>query len=210
MKRESKVPRNNTKILLNVGAGHPDSGAKLPKYFISEGWREVRLDIEPEYQPDILGSMLDMSLVADLSVDAIYSSHNIEHLYFNEISIALKEFRRVLKPGGFVVITCPDIQAAAEMIAEDNLFATAYNSPLGPVTPFDIVFSHRKLTSREQPYMAHHCGFTLSVLVNTLKINGFAFSIGKRRKEAFDLWVLATHTPISDDELTDLGKKILP
>jgi len=45
--------------------------------------------------------MLDMPAVADGSVDAIYSSHNIEHLYPDEIPVALKEFLRVLKPEGF-------------------------------------------------------------------------------------------------------------
>jgi len=47
----------------------------------TKGWKEIRLDIDPANAPDILGTMLDMPAVADGSVDAIYSSHNIEHLY---------------------------------------------------------------------------------------------------------------------------------
>ena len=39
--------------------------------------------------------------------------------------------------------------------------------------------------------MAHHCGFTLKVLIGTLKTNGFAAVAGKRRPPAFDLWVVA-------------------
>jgi hypothetical protein len=43
--------------------------------------------------PDIVGTMTDMSAVADASVDALFSSHNIEHLYPHEVPVALAEFR---------------------------------------------------------------------------------------------------------------------
>ncbi|MCX5864963.1 MAG: methyltransferase domain-containing protein [Deltaproteobacteria bacterium] len=200
----------NQKILLNVGAGHPRSGAMIPQAFQTSEWKELRLDIDPVSTPDILGSMLDISAVGDASVDAIYSSHNIEHLYPNEISIALKEFQRVLKPEGFVVITCPDLQAAAQMIADDRLMEVAYTSPAGPVTPFDIVYSHRLFTGRDKPYMAHHSGFTLQVLISTLKSNGFVSAAGKRQPAAFDLWVVATKSPMAEDELCELAGKMLP
>lgn len=198
------------KILLNVGAGHPDSGARIPTAFQSPEWKEVRLDIDPANQPDVIGTMLDMSAVADGSVDAIYSSHTIEHLYPNEIPQAMQEFLRVLKTEGYAVITCPDLQAAAELIVQDKLMGVAYNSPAGPVTPFDIVYSHRIFTGRDKPYMAHHCGFTLSVLSGTLRSNGFASVAGKRRPQSFDLWVVATKGPMVDGALLELAGKVLP
>lgn len=170
----------------------------------------MRLDIDPANEPDIVGTMLDMSAVADFSVDAIYSSHNIEHLYPDEIPTALKEFLRVLTPEGFAVITCPDLQAAAEMIAQDKLLEKAYSSPAGPVTPFDIVYSHRLFTGRDKPYMAHHCGFTLQVLVGMLKASGFASVAGIRRPAVFDLWVVATKVPVADEKLRDLAGLVLP
>jgi protein O-GlcNAc transferase len=196
------------KTLLNVGAGHPQSGARIPQAFVS--WKEIRLDIDPANQPDILGSMLDMAAVADASVDAIYSSHNIEHLYPNEIARALEEFLRVLRPHGFAVITCPDLQAAARMIAEDRLLDVAYQSPAGPVTPFDLVYSHRQFTGRDNPFMAHHCGFTLSTLMGTLQANGFASVAGKRRPAAFDLWVVASKQPLSEEGVKALADEVLP
>ena len=42
----------------------------------------------------------------------------------------------------------PDLRAAAQMIAEDKLMETAYNSRAGPGTPFDIGYSHRQFTGR--------------------------------------------------------------
>lgn len=203
--------KTNPKILLNVGAGHPQSGAKIPIAFQSPDWQEVRLDIDPANEPDILGTMLDMSAVATESVDAIYSSHNIEHLYPNEIPQAMKEFLRVLKPEGYAVITCPDLQAAARMIAEDKLMEAAYTTRAGMViTPFDIVYSHREFTGRDKPYMAHHCGFTLKVLTGTLRSNGFVSVAGKSRPQAFDLWVVATKGPMEEGALRELAGEMLP
>ena len=121
------------KILLNVGAGHPKSGARIPDAFQSAEWKEVRLDIDPANEPDVIGTMLDMSAMPSESADAIYSSHTIEHLYPNEIPLAMKEFLRVLKPQGYAVITCPDLQAAAEMIVQDKLMDMAYTTGSGMV-----------------------------------------------------------------------------
>ena len=199
------------KILFNVGAGHPQSGARIPDAFQSAEWKEVRLDIDPANEPDVIGTMLDMSAMPSESADAIYSSHTIEHLYPNEIPLAMKEFLRVLKPQGFAVITCPDLQAAAEMIAQDKLMEVAYTTGSGMVvTPFDIVYSHREYTGRDKPFMAHHCGFTLKVLNGTLKSNGFASVAGKRRARGLDLWVVAMKEQTDEDGLRELATKVLP
>jgi len=198
------------KKLLNVGAGHRNSGAELPTAFRTSEWQEVRLDIDPKNEPDIIGSMLDMSAVASGSVDALYSSHNIEHLYPDEVPKAISEFVRVLKPEGIAVVTCPDLQAAAQMIAEDKLMDTAYESPIGPVTPFDIVYSHRKFTGRDKPFMAHHCGFTLKVLIGMLKAGGFRSLAGKRHPSSFSLWVVASKSNFDEAPLRELAEKLLP
>lgn len=198
------------KILLNVGAGHPKSGARIPDAFQAPDWKEVRLDIDPANEPDVIGTMLEMSAVKTASVDAIFSSHTIEHLYPNEIPQAMQEFLRVLKPEGFAVINCPDLQAAAEMIAQNKLMELAYNSQCGPVTPFDIVFSHRQFTGRDKPYMAHHCGFTLKVLIGTLKSNGFLSVAGRRRPAAFDLWACASKQTMTDDQILELAGRVFP
>lgn len=60
-------------------------------------------------QPDLVGTMTDMKAVCSASVDVVFSSHNIEHLYAHEVEVALAEFHHVLKPDGFVLLTCPDL-----------------------------------------------------------------------------------------------------
>ena len=63
--------------------------------FNTEAWIELCLDIDEQVSPDIVGTMTNMSAVADTSVDAIFSSHNIEHLYPHEVPLALKDFPKV-------------------------------------------------------------------------------------------------------------------
>lgn len=204
---EYQWPQHGGKILLHVGCGSARKDDAGPG-FQSADWREIRLDVDVEAKPDIVGSILDMSALPAASVDAVYSSHTLEHLYAYELPIALAEMRRVIKPDGVVVTRVPDLQAAARMIAEDRLFDTAYISPMGPVTPFDILYSHRLLTHRDRPYMAHHYGFTLNTLVEVFREAGFAAVAGARGH--FDLWALATPQPLDDVRMRELARQYLP
>jgi predicted SAM-dependent methyltransferase len=55
-------------------------------------------------------NVTDLSPFEDGTVDYIECHHTIEHLSFDEADIAFREWARVLKPGGYAVITCPDFQ----------------------------------------------------------------------------------------------------
>jgi SAM-dependent methyltransferase len=178
--------------LLHVGCG-PARKADTTRAFNTPDWTELRLDIDASAQPDILGSMTDMSAIETGSVDAIFSSHNIEHLYPFEVPIALAEFHRVLGPDGFAVITCPDLQSVAAEVAADRLLEPLGQSPVGPISPLDIIYGHRPALARGELFMAHRCGFTRRVLTAVLQQAGFAsVSAMQRRRPYFDLWAIAT------------------
>lgn len=49
----------------------------------------------------------------DASVDAVYSSHLLEHLYLREAERLLGECRRVLRPGSILRLALPDFTAIA-------------------------------------------------------------------------------------------------
>lgn len=179
------------KVLLHVGCGSHRREHTGPG-FQSALWREIRLDADPTVKPDLIGSITDLSAVPSCSVDAVFSSHTLEHLYAHEVPVALAEIRRVLRDTGVAVAWVPDLQAAARLIAEDRLYETIGVSPYGPLTPFDIVFSHRGAVGRDRPFMAHHCGFTLSTLVAAHRDAGFRSVVARPRIPGFDLQVLAT------------------
>jgi SAM-dependent methyltransferase len=175
--------------VLHVGCG-PLKAEKLHQTFRRPGWREVRLDIDPAVTPDIVASMTDMSHVPTGAYDAIWSSHNVEHLYDHEVGIALAEFGRVLKPGGFALITLPDLQAVARLVADDKLTEAAYSSPAGAITPLDIIYGHRASVARGNHFMAHRTGFTAKSLAIALQKGGFVHG-GVSHGTSFDLWALA-------------------
>lgn len=192
------------RTLLHVGCG-PKHKDQTTRAFNTPEWTEVRLDIDPSVSPDVAGTMTDMSAVASESVDAVFSSHNIEHLYPHEVPVALAEFLRVLKPDGFAVITCPDLQSVAALVAEDRLTEPAYVSPAGPIAPLDILYGHRPPMAAGNLYMAHRCGFTRRVLVGTLRAAGFPVVIDRRRPQYFDLWALASKSSRPEEELRALA-----
>ena len=203
------VVDDSTQVLLHVGCGSATLADIPVAGFQGASWRELRLDADASVQPDIAGSMTDMPAVASASVDAVFSSHGMEHLYWHDVPKALAEFLRVLKDDGFVVITCPDVQAAAAMVAEDRLFDTAYESAAGSITPFDIFYSYRPFVEQNPQWMAHHCGFTFSTLTGVLRQAGFLATAGFRRPAAFDLWIVASKSPRAQDAMLALAQSYL-
>lgn len=198
------------KTFLHVGCG-PKRKGQTTRGFNTPNWHEQRLDIDETVNPDIVGTMLDMSAVADASVDAIFSSHNIEHLYPHEVPVALKEFLRVLKPDGFLVLTCPDLQSVCSLIAEDKLTEAAYTSPAGPIAPIDILYGHRPQLAAGNLYMAHRSGFTEKVLSATLQDAGFSITGSTRRgRPFFDLWTIASKSLRSEEKMRTLAAEHFP
>ncbi|SDI18878.1 class I SAM-dependent methyltransferase [Propionivibrio dicarboxylicus] len=198
-----------SKKFLHVGCG-PNCKPRVGPGFLSDDWREIRLDIDADVSPDIVASMLDMNMIADGSMDAIYSSHNIEHLYPHEVASVFKEFLRVLDREGILVITCPDLLAVAKAIVQSGLEQPIYESPSGPVAPLDVLYGFRPALAEGRLYMAHHMGFCLDSLTNALIAAGFASAIGKVDDSSFSLWVLANKSDRSAQEIEALAKMHLP
>lgn len=168
---------------LHVGCGH--SRLPEPLFPVAE-WREIRLDIDPAVAPDIVASLTELPL-ADASVSAVFSSHNMEHLAPRDVPVALAEFFRVLRPGGFCLVAVPDVQQAAAWIADGRGDDVAYVAPCGPVTPFDVVFGHAGMRA-DNPWMAHRTGFTLASLRQAMIAAGFR--VQHSRVSDWDLVVL--------------------
>lgn len=181
-------------LVLHVGCGAADPD-KLPEHFFTPGqWREIRFDINPDVAPDIIGSMTDMAAVATASMDAVWSSHNLEHVYPHEVPLALAEFRRVLRPGGFALITLPNLRKVAELVAADLLEEPAYTADAGPITPLDMIYGWQRDLARGNHFMAHKTGFTATTLRRALERAGFV-EIRVIEDDGFGLWAKAHAAP---------------
>lgn len=144
--------------VLHVGCG----GIILPDWF--HGLEEVRLDIDPACQPDIVASMTEMGEIG--SYEAIFCSHALEHLYPHELKVALREFLRVLEPGGRVMAFVPDLE---DVLPTEEILMV---SPAGPITGLDMFYGHR-VELEARPYMAHHNGFVSATLKSAFEDAGF-------------------------------------
>jgi SAM-dependent methyltransferase len=196
------------KTFLHVGCGHKNKSRC--RGFNNDNWKEIRFDIDKSVNPDIVGTLIDMKLVQTGSVDAVYSSYNIDHIYPHEVPIALREFYRVLKEDGIVVITCPDIQSVCEIIAQDKLLEPLYESPIGPITPIDVLYGSRKQVAGGNEYMAKKGGFTYSALNGSLYEAGFKVRVGGRRPETWDLWIVAFKQKKPEEEIRKIAMPFIP
>jgi predicted SAM-dependent methyltransferase len=202
MQGDSQQPPNESKRVLHVGCG-PFSVEKLHSVFRGPYWKEIRVDIDPAVTPDIQASITDLRQhVIDASIDAVWSSHNIEHLYDHEVVPALREFVRVLRPAGFALITCPDLQAIAKLIAA-GVDRVAYQSPAGPVTPLDMLFGLRRAIERGNLFMCHRTGFTEERLGNVLIAAGFN-EARVLHGHNYDLWAVGLMPDANRNEIEAL------
>jgi hypothetical protein len=160
------------KIVLHVGCG-PRDPQRLHPEFRGPEWREVRVDIDPATEPDLVASSTDLSIVPDGCCDGVWAAHTVEHLYPHEAPLALAEFRRVLRQGGMALIAVPDLRIAAKAILEDRLEAPLYETAAGPVAAPDMLYGFRPALAQGNTFMAHRTGFTPRSLHDALRTARF-------------------------------------
>lgn len=85
----------------------------------SEGW-EV-FNVSPAPCVDHVGNAKDLSRFTDGTFSTIYASHVLEHFdYTGELTLALKEWHRVLEPGGKLYVSVPDLDVLATLFLARN------------------------------------------------------------------------------------------
>ncbi len=170
------------KLLLHAGCGSRPN--KPPREFAA--YKEIRLDCNPLMEPDILASIAAMPTVEAESFDAVYCSHVLEHLFAHEVPMALREFHRVLKPDGQLLIKVPDLQSIGGKLALDQADHILYQSAMGVIAPLDMIYGLRSSIAAGNQFMAHRTGFTASVLRIALGSAGFV-EVETDRTEPFEL-----------------------
>lgn len=81
------------------------------------GW-EV-LNVNPGDHVDHVGRAEDLSRFSDSTFDALYASHVLEHLApRGPLEAGLREWHRVLRPGGTLYVSVPDLDVLARLFAD--------------------------------------------------------------------------------------------
>lgn len=90
----------------------------------------------------------------DESVDYIETHHMIEHLSFEEGKQAFKEWSRVMAPGGYLVLTCPDLTEVAKLWIKRTIAANSKQSREDRDYVLKMIYG-----SQERPGMFHRSGY---------------------------------------------------
>lgn len=93
------TPRGNK---LNAGSGQRP-------FDTAAGW--INLDAQARWNPDVVGDWNDLSMFKSDSMELVVAHQTIEHVGCGECGPFIKEAWRVLKPGGSLIVTVPDMKA---------------------------------------------------------------------------------------------------
>ena len=156
-----------------------------PLGFTGDEWQEIRLDIDPSVNPDIIASITDLAEIAPSSVDAVFSSHNIEHLYPHEASVAA-------------------------YMKGNSLDSVAYMSGMGPITPLDIFYGHNASIRHGNVYMAHRTAFTKDTLQKALMNSGFRTALTLAKPAQFEIWAIASKGEQKRETTLELAASHIP
>jgi glycosyltransferase involved in cell wall biosynthesis/predicted SAM-dependent methyltransferase len=150
--KQRKTP--NKPVKLNLGSGNK-------RYY-----DYLSCDKYPGKEVDEVFSLNDIPY-ADNTVQSIHSEHALEHLYHADARQALKEWYRVLIPGGDIHLQLPDLEECCRQYlnAKDKAYKDWYR--------YTIYGIQRSLADEPIEGQVHHTGFSLNELQQELQNLGF-------------------------------------
>jgi len=152
------------------------------------GW-EV-LDVNSNPCVDHVGNASDLGAFENDCFEQIYASHVLEHFdYRDQLVLALKEWRRVLEPGGSLLVSVPDLDTLARLFVDRERLSM----------PDRFTIMRMIFGGHTDRYDYHLVGLNEEFLTGFLNAAGFS---GIRRVAGFGLFTdgscLALHNiPIS-------------
>ncbi|ORU93991.1 MAG: hypothetical protein A6F70_07250 [Cycloclasticus sp. symbiont of Bathymodiolus heckerae] len=105
----ASIPRTASgQVLLNLGCGEVNH----PKF--------INIDGYPHANIHYVSRIDRLGMFADNAVDLIYASHCLEHFKYGEVDRVLDEWHRVIKPGGIIRLSVPDIDKLIDIYNDTN------------------------------------------------------------------------------------------
>jgi len=150
MAESARDDGEDTVVRLNIGG----RSAK-------RGWKIFNAIPGPEV--DYVGNCTNLSQFDDNCIDEVYASHIIEHLsYQEELPKALGHFYRILKPGGTLRISVPDLTILCRLYLNPDLDAASSRNIMRIIYGGQI-----------DSYDFHKVGFSWNSLRHFLRRAGF-------------------------------------
>ena len=151
---EPAAPDAGGSVRLHLGAGTD----RRP------GW--INVDANPATRPDVVSLAQSLPMFPDRSVDVIEACHLFEHFTYDQALQALREWHRVLKPGGQLFLEMPNFASCIEILGK-------HKDPAG----FDLgmigIFGWPPKIRTDGHYQTHKWGWTSESLGAELRKAGF-------------------------------------
>ncbi len=157
------LPETNKKIVVSLGWKSAVKGT-LSRHFPLDAWEEVRIDRDSAAAPDLVSDLHSIAQIADDSVDGVWINHLLQRLSFPEAASVLKEAVRMLKEGGELLVSVPDMQLAANYLARAEGEAEIFRSPAGVITAVDIMYGFQRIIEAGDTTRIHKSGYTAESL----------------------------------------------
>lgn len=105
--RQFSGVKSQASVRINLGCGN----------HLLDGY--LNIDIIGEragVRPDLVCDVCDLAILPDNYASEILSVHVIEHLWRWQVENTLREWIRVLRPGGKLIVECPNLLSACEAL----------------------------------------------------------------------------------------------
>lgn len=116
-----KYPKNfDGKVFIHLGCGEVNS----PEY----------INVDNRFFTHIhhISNVERLKFFKDDFADLIYTSHTLEHIHMEEVSATIKEWKRILKPGGILRISVPDFDKIINIYNDnDHSIASIWRPLMG-------------------------------------------------------------------------------
>jgi predicted SAM-dependent methyltransferase len=119
----------------------------------------VHIDVVDHPTVDHVSSIDNLSFLQDSSVELIYNCHVLEHFKRREVARVLREWYRVLAPGGLLRISVPDFAALCEVYTRSRNLGLV----IGPI-----------FGRQDYLYNIHYNMFDFETLKSQLEQAGFS------------------------------------
>lgn len=214
-----KKKRNKNKIkkyVLNIGWGGIPLNYKAPdEVEIIVHNQDMFSIITPEghNKTDIVCDARKLDIIDDNTYDTVTGIHVLEHFHFFEAPSLLKEWLRVLKPGGLLHLEVPNLAWVIrnfEGDLEKPLYYgknTVNNETIDlPVTGLDMIYGFQKDVQEGRQGMEHKMIYDCTTLYNLLNKQGLV-KIEVRPNPTMEGTIIADALkPYSPEEATLVNK----